>query len=221
MNDHERVTLKPWTRQPAHVAGLFLLMIVLNLVLNKFGTSSWWSLLAFVSAASHQGVVAYVWRREIFHPSSNEDQRRRRVRVFAVAFALLVALRLVLTVILSKNTTGSIDFNPLLRLVAIGAIVVLAGYTFYSVIRYFGMYRALGADHFDSSYRQKPFVTKGIHRFTSNSMYTFGILPFLLPGLLFQSAEGMAFGLYRYIAIWLYYWATEKPDIRHLYGSHQ
>ena len=221
MNDEKRVRLTPWTRQPAHVAGLFLLMTLLYLILNSFGASWWWSLLAFASAVAHQGLVAFVWRREIFEPAKNLVERRSRVRFFAVSFALLVAARLVLTVILSRDTSGSIDLNPLLRLSAIGAIVILAGYTFYSVIRYFGMYRALGADHFDPSYRKKAFVTKGIYRFTSNSMYTFGILPFLLPGLLLQSGEGLAFGLYHYIAIWVHYWATEKPDIRHLYGPHQ
>jgi hypothetical protein len=75
----------------------------------------------------------------------------------------------------------------------------------------------LGADHFEPEYRKKPFVKNGIYRYTGNAMYTFGTLPFLLPGLLFQSGEGLAFGLYHYLAIWVHYWATEKPDMRHLY----
>jgi hypothetical protein len=219
LTDQRIPRLKPCTRQWEHGAALFVMMLLLHLVLSRYGTDWWWSLLAFLSAAAHQGLVAFIWRREIFAPARNESKRRWTIRFFAVSFALLIAFRIALTVILSGTSSGSIALNPFLRIVGMGGILFFALWTFYSVIRYFGMFRALGADHFLPEYRLKPFVRKGIYQYTSNAMYTFGTLPFLLPGLLLQSGEALAFGLYQYLAVWIHYWATEKPDIRHLYGK--
>ena len=53
-----------------------------------------------------------------------------------------------------------------------------AAYTLYSVVRYFGIARASGIDHFDKNYRNLPLVKKGVFRFTGNAMYSFGFLTF-------------------------------------------
>jgi len=63
----------------------------------------------------------------------------------------------------------------ILRMLAV-ILLIPAIYLLYSVIRYFGFTRALGADHFDEKYRMLPLVRRGIFRFTDNGMYTYGFL---------------------------------------------
>ena len=57
-------------------------------------------------------------------------------------------------------------------------IFILFIYTMYSVKKYFGFMRATGIDHFDPSYKDKPFEKRGIFKWSSNAMYTFAIAIF-------------------------------------------
>lgn len=94
----------------------------------------------------------------------------------------------------------------------------LGVYLFYSVIKYFGMERALGIDHFEPDvYRDKPFVKGGIFRWTSNAMYLFGFLLLWIPGLLFLSKAALLAALFNHLYIWVHYYFTEAPDIRFIY----
>ncbi|MGB6364439.1 MAG: methyltransferase, partial [Thermoanaerobaculia bacterium] len=92
-------------------------------------------------------------------------------------------------------------------------------YLFYSVKRYFGFERAFGIDHFDASYRTRPFVRKGIFRFTSNGMYIFGFFILWVPGLWFASVAALCVALFNHLYIWVHYFSTELPDIRRIYGE--
>ena len=75
--------------------------------------------------------------------------------------------------ILAVINQGTLDMpSETLRTLAIVALLP-AAYLFYSVKRYFGFRRALGLDHFDTSYRLLPKVREGIFRITPNGMYTF------------------------------------------------
>ena len=92
-------------------------------------------------------------------------------------------------------------------------------YLVYSVHRYFGFDRALGRDHFDVSYRDMPFVTKGIFRYTKNAMYTLGFLLLWMFGLVFLSQAALLAALFNHLYIWVHYACTEVPDIRRIYGE--
>ena len=90
-------------------------------------------------------------------------------------------------------------------------------YLFYSVSRYFGYRRALGIDHFDPSYREKPFIRRGIFRLTRNGMYTFGFGAVWLPGLLWGSQAALLSAAFSHLYIWVHYFCTELPDMRRIY----
>ena len=92
-------------------------------------------------------------------------------------------------------------------------------YTLYSIHRYFGFKRALGIDHFDESYRNKPMETRGIFRYTSNAMYSFGILFLWLPGLLLASEAALLMALFNHIYVWVHFYTLEKPDMQIMYGK--
>ena len=89
----------------------------------------------------------------------------------------------------------------------------------YSVLRYFGFKRAYGIDHFDRSFSDKPFVKKGIFRFSNNAMYKFGLLILWIPGLLLFSKPALIAALFQHIYIWIHYYFTEAPDMKHIYGK--
>jgi len=94
----------------------------------------------------------------------------------------------------------------------------LGVYLFYSVIKYFGMERALGIDHFKPDvYRDAPFVKGGIFKWTSNAMYLFGFLLLWIPGLLFLSKAALLAALFNHLYIWAHYYFTEAPDMRFIY----
>ena len=118
--------------------------------------------------------------------------------------------------LLSRNTF----FIPFWLAHSVSALIaLLAGYVLYSIVRYFGVERPAGIDHFDVSYRNKPLVREGIFKYVKNPMYVFGLGAFWLPGLLLGSFPGLLAALFMHIYIWVHYFFTEKPDMEYIYGK--
>ncbi len=91
-------------------------------------------------------------------------------------------------------------------------------YLGYSVLKHFGIERALGIDHFQPRiYRDRPFVKKGIFKWSSNSMYLYGFLLLWVPGLLLLSKAGLLSALFSHMYIWVHYYFTEYPDLKFIY----
>ena len=137
---------------------------------------------------------------------------------FAVGFAVIGISRVVTVFCLAYANRDSVVFDPLLLKIVAVAALVPALYLFYSVKRYFTFTRAFGADHFDPSVRDLPFVRKGIFRFTSNGIYVFGFLLFWVGGLWWESSAALIVALFNHLYIWVHYAATERPDMRRIYG---
>ena len=91
-------------------------------------------------------------------------------------------------------------------------------YAIYSVKRYFGMVRAAGADHFDESYRNMPFVKEGIFRFTGNAMYVYAFLIFWSFAIGFNSILALIIAAFSHVYIWVLFYSTEKPDMDFIYS---
>ena len=79
--------------------------------------------------------------------------------------------------------------------------------------------RATGIDHFDPSYKDKPFERRGIFKWTPNAMYTFAIALFFGFAISAGSKAMFVFATYTYIGVWLHYFCTEKPDFAVIYGD--
>ena len=79
--------------------------------------------------------------------------------------------------------------------------------------------RATGIDHFDPSYKDKPFERRGIFKWTPNAMYVFTIPIFFGFAISAGSKAMFAFAVYTYIGIWLHYFCTEKEDFKVIYGN--
>ncbi len=94
-------------------------------------------------------------------------------------------------------------------------------YTLYSVVRYFGITRACGIDHFDPSYPDLPMVRDGIFRFTSNAMYTFAFLLLWAIAVAAASWATLVVAMFSHAYIWVHYFCTERPDMRLIYGHEE
>lgn len=176
----------------------------------------WWSVAVPIL---HQVWVLVCWRLELHYQWLSRNLGDHGFRLYAIGFALFSAARFLTMIPLAVANQGTVDvdqriLNGLALLIALPTM-----YLFYSVARYFGFRRALGIDHFDPGYRDKPFVRRGIFRFTRNGMYTFGFGAVWLPGLLYASQAALLSAFFSHLYIWVHYLCTESPDMRRIYGE--
>lgn len=98
-------------------------------------------------------------------------------------------------------------------------LLVPAGYTGWSVARYFGLERALGGDHFRQRYREMPLVDEGAFGWSPNAMYAFAFLGLWSVAFLLGSHVALVAALFQHAFVWAHYLGTERPDMDLLYGE--
>ena len=177
-----------------------------------------WLWLAVALPIVHQVFVWFCWRTQLHGSWLTGVLGDLGFPVYAAGFSVLGIARVVVVFILALANRDTLAVNlTALRILAIAAAIPTV-YLFYSVKRYFGFKRALGIDHFDPSYRSVLFVRKGIFRFTSNGMYTYGFLLLWIPALWYASPAALCAALFNHIYIWVHYYATELPDMKRIYA---
>jgi protein-S-isoprenylcysteine O-methyltransferase Ste14 len=213
-------------RQWLHALGLTVLLSGLSVGaglqsvgaggLWGWGTLTWYWVAAGIAVA-HQTYVWVCWRLELHTRGLSRLLGEYAFGFFGIGFAGLGLSRVTVVVVLAVANRGTL---PVPEGVAQGLAVVAllpSLYLFYSVHRYFGFRRALGADHFVPDYRYLPLVREGIFRYTKNGMYVFGLLILWVPGLWFGSTAAVVIALFNHLYIWIHYHATEKPDMQYIY----
>ncbi len=203
--------------QRLHFAALSGLLIVVGGVWMTLGHPVpllFWAAVAVPIV--HQVFVWLAWRSELRHASVS---RTIGFRGYLILFFLLFGARFVTLALLAFADRGTLPIDPEVRLVLTLALLVPGGYAIYSVQRYFGMARAAGADHFDPQYRSMPLVKQGIFRFTNNGMYLYAFALFWAIALGFASFSGLVVAAFSHAYIWVHFYATERPDMRYLYGN--
>ena len=204
-----------------HIGGLLILFYLGNQIvdfknnLNVFlGISvKNWFLFSMMTPLLHQGYVWLCWRSELCWQTIS---RTIGFKVYVMVFFILAILRLSSIGLCFADygtwyTPGWIEWSVSV-LVFIPFI-----YTMYSVKKYFGFTRAIGIDHFNPSYKDKPFEKRGIFKWSSNAMYTFAIPIFFGFAISVGSKAMFVFAVYTYIGIWLHYFCTEKEDFKVIY----
>jgi protein-S-isoprenylcysteine O-methyltransferase Ste14 len=178
-----------------------------------------WFWLAIAIPIAHQVFVWITWRAELQYSTITRTFGDRGFIYYSVVFMLLLVARPIAITFLAVSNQGSLQTDPrALNIIALALLVPIL-YLFYSLVRYFGLKRALGIDHFDPGYREKPLVRKGIFKYVNNSMYIFGLLILWLPGLLLASKAALLAALFGHVYIWVHYFTVELPDMRYIYGS--
>lgn len=182
-----------------------------------------WLLLMTIVAMVHQVVVALVFRLQLVYGVMTRLFGRYDLFVWGVVFMPLLVLRLVSLLGLGMSTRGTLalmlpGIGPAFG-IALGVLLLIpAVYTLYSVVRYFGLMRALGGDHFRRAYRLMPLENRGIFRYSSNAMYTYAFFALWAAALFTWSWAALAGALFQHAYIWVHWYCTEEPDMRVIYS---
>lgn len=177
-----------------------------------------WAVLAIGDAVLHQVYVWFCWRAELHGQTLTRWFGGKAFPLYAILFTVLFAARPVLAFALGWSNRGSLDIHPWLGWGIALVLFVPAVYLMISIRRYFSFRRAFGIDHFEAEYRTLPMVREGIFRFSPNAMYVFGFFMLWVPAFLFQSTAAMVIAGFSHAYIWVHYHATEKPDMKRIYG---
>lgn len=173
--------------------------------------------LAVLSSLAHQLWVAFFWRVQL-HTDLFRGAETTAFAVYRVGFVLLALLRGAAIVLVSFLDTGSLALPATLTIGVAALLLALSAYGMYSVIRYFGVNRAFGSDHFFPEVRSLGFVRKGVFRFTSNGMYSVTVLFIYIVPVLLQSEVGIGMALFHHLHLWIHYFCTERIDLDAIYG---
>ena len=173
--------------------------------------------ISWISAGIFHAWILFFWRLEFYRGKIKKWFGKRRFLIFKIGF-IIFGLTALLTIIpvsyLSKNT---LQISLFLKIILLSLSTPFILWALYSVIFYFGINRAFGADHFFAEYRKGVFVKKGTFKYFPNSMYTLVLLILYHPGILFESFFGLIFAFCHHLFIWTHYYCTEKPDLKEIY----
>ncbi|MCK4906219.1 MAG: hypothetical protein KAS64_01635 [Spirochaetes bacterium] len=194
---------------------LFLILTVYKDAVPKLKVAM---VLSVSASLLHQLFVAFIWRIEL-HTKKISHKFKHGFLYYKIGFILLSFLRIASIIIVSIINKESINISASLRIIIIAVLAIPCHYAFFSVIKYFGINRAFGKDHFDESYKHKKFVRKGIYRFTYNGMYLFAVLFIYFIPIALASRAGLILAAFTHIHLWIHYFCTEKPDIVKIYGT--
>ena len=183
-------------------------------------STSIWALWAISAAVFHHIYVLLTWRLEMYYHILSKSLGKYTFLIYEIGFFLFFFGRIILIFLLAFSNASTLSLLFPIRVVIIIVIAIPMFYTFYSVIRYFGIHRAAGADHFLQEYREKPFEKRGIYRYSSNAMYKYAIGVVWIPGLLLGSVTALLVALFNHLYVWVHYFTLEKPDLKILFGTH-
>ena len=216
MDDERRNPPSIWAGQRLHAVCLLSLLVVVFAAWHAMGRplpAAFWAAVAV--PVVHQAFVWLAWRVEL---RSAAVSKFLGFRGYLCCFFLLFASRFATLALLAWRDRGSLGLGGFGRAALIALLLAPGLYAGYSVVRYFGMPRAAGADHFQARYRTMPLVRDGIFRFTNNGMYVYAFLLFWAIALIGDSRAALLAAAFSHAYIWVHYFATEKPDMDFLYG---
>ena len=181
-----------------------------------------WYWIAIATPILHQTFVWVSWRLQLqYQLLTHRGTSEPRFQIYVVLFFTLFIGRFVTLFALCRADQNTLSLSAGLKLVLALPILCLAGYTMYSVKKFFGFARAAGIDHFDPEYRNRPLVREGVFRWVSNAMYVFAIQSLWLFGILAASKLALIAATFQAIYIWVHYYGTEKPDMAFIYRKQQ
>lgn len=214
-------------RQLLHVGLVVLLVSVCYaFAAPEFNSSdSWlglsdhgWFWLTVMVAVVHQVLVALVFRTQLGWGVLTRLFGGRDLAVWGLVFMPLLVARPITVTGLAIADSGSLVLPRWLAFALGAALMVPALYAMWSVVRYFGIPRALGGDHFRLRYRRMPMVRGGAFAWTPNAMYLLVFLGLWSIAFIAQSHVALAAALFQHAYIWVHYFCTEKPDMDLMYG---
>lgn len=181
------------------------------------GTHIWFAI-AIAIPIVHQIYVWLAWRSELCFGTISRWFGSHGFVIYKIVFMILFLARPISLTLLAVADHDSLILSIHARIMICFVLGIPAAYTLYSVVSYFGIDRAVGIDHFDESYRNKPFVKKGMFRYSSNSMYLFAFLTLWVIAIAAASWGALVVAMFSHAYIWVHYFCTERPDMKLIYG---
>ncbi len=175
--------------------------------------------LSWVLAGIFQFGGALVWRLELYHGLIHRRFGRAGFIAFGIVFPIVGLSRMILIIPIAQSAPQTIAIHPGLFWALVLVPMPLILWACHSVAVYFEFSRAIGADHFDPSYRKRSLETRGIFKYIRNPMYAVILLLLYHPGLYFESGLGLIAAACHHAYVWVHYVCTEKPDLREIYGD--
>ncbi len=168
----------------------------------------------------HQIYALFAWRGQLHFNIMKNAFGERAFFIWGITFFILFAARPISIIGLAIANRYTIPVHPSFGATLSIICLPLLIYLGYSIHKFFGFERALGRDHFEpEEYKKMSFVRAGIFRWTPNAMYKFGFLALWIPGLWLLSKAALLSALFSHLYIWVHFYFTELPDMRHIYGE--
>jgi len=177
-----------------------------------------WLWIAIAVPIVHQIFVWLFWRLELHHGLITRWFGEKGFPIYKIGFTIFFAGRPLSLILLGLANYKSLALDPALAYVVAGVFIIPFAYSMYSVFKYFGINRSYGIDHFDLSYRIKPFVKQGMFKYTDNAMYKFGFLILWSIALVSLSKAALLAAAFNHLYIWVHFYTTELPDIQRIYA---
>lgn len=179
-----------------------------------------WLWIAIAVPVAHQIIVGVIWRGQLYHNWMKNVFGENGFFVYKIIFTILFVARPISIILLGISNRNTLPLDPILAYVLAVILFIPAAYGMYSVVHYFGIDRAYGIDHFEPEiYRDKPFVKQGMFKYTDNAMYKIVFLILWVIALAFLSQAALLVAAFSHIYIWVHFYFTELPDIRHIYNK--
>ncbi len=220
--------MKIFRHQGKHLLALLALMIPVVWFAQQPGLleGAWlgistraWYWIAIAIPVVHQFGVMILWRLELYEKSMSRLLGERAFAVFQLFFFPGLVARPISVITLGWADRGSCTAPVWILYTTAALMTPVLLYLLYSVVHFFGVQRAAGADHFLEEYRSKPLVKEGIYRYLPNSMYVVGFFAIWIPALVLASRAALVVSVFQHLLIWAHYFFTEKPDMRVIYGE--
>lgn len=205
---------------------LILVPITWSFAVPVMGGGSWmgitdmtWFWLAIGVSIVHQVVVWIIFRGQLGWGILTKLFGKYDLLVWAVIFLPFLIARVITILGLASSSSDTLALPQSIAFLIGFILVIPAIYTLWSVFRYFGLIRALGADHFRLAYRDMPLVKAGMFKFNGNSMYSFAFLLLWSIALFQGSQPALIVAIFQHVYIWVHYFCTEKPDMDIIYAD--
>lgn len=180
--------------------------------------TSTWLIIALAIPIVQQVFIVFAWRTQLQSGLWTRWFGEAGFPIYGVIFMITLTARPVTVLLVGLANRGTLGLP--FTLIALLSLILLipTAYLFYSVVRYFSIVRAMGADHFDPAYRESTLEKRGIYKYMDNSMYIVGFFLLWIIALLTASKAALLAALFNHLYIWAHYYFTEKPDMQKIYG---
>lgn len=215
-------------RQGLHLLGFVLIGAILYWATQQFPSrlnTLWglsageWIAVSWILVGLSQAWVAFFWRLELHGNRISARLGKNGFRLHVVGYVVLFAARFLTFVPIALATafTTKIPLWVNVPLLVISTPLIL--WSLHGGVVYFGLERLAGIDHFDPAYRGGDLEVRGIYALLPNAAYSVGLLFFFHPGLVLHSPLALIVAAAQFAMVWVHYFCTEQPDLRHIYGA--